>query len=261
MRKIRCAIVDDEPLAVRLIESFISRTPFLELAASFTDSVAAMESLRSQPVDLAFLDIQMADMDGLELSHVIPTSTKIIFTTAFREYAFESYEVSAIDFLLKPIRYDKFLKAAEKARDWFELKERAGATESVYIHPESKAIPYSTETPGRVVQSSDIFLKVDGEFRRIDLADILYVEGMKDYVRFIMKNGARPLVCHLTMKAAEDALPSERFMRVSRSHIVSLDNIRTIDRNLCIYIGDTMIRVTDMYRPAFSEFLQRRLPG
>lgn len=239
MRKIRCAIVDDEPLAVRLIESFVARTPFLELSASFTDSLLALERLREEPVDLVFLDIQMADMDGLELSYVISRSTKIIFTTAFREYAFESYEVSALDFLLKPIRYDKFLKAAEKALDWFEAKQGENREN---------------------VPPKDVFLKADGEFRRINLSDILFVEGMKDYVRFILKDNVRPVVCHLTMKGAEDTLPADRFMRVSRSHIISLENIRTVDRNLCIYIGDTMIRVTDMYKQSFTDFLQKRLP-
>ena len=233
--KIKCAIVDDEPLAIKLIENYISRTPFLELSASFTDSVMAMEQLRANPVDLAFLDIQMADMDGLELSHVIPPDTRIIFTTAFREYAFESYEVSAVDFLLKPIRYDKFLKAAEKAAQWFEMKNKAGET------------------------ASDIFLRVDGELRRVRLADILYVEGMKDYVRFFLGTDKRPLTTHLTMKSVEETLPADRFMRISRSNIISLDNIRAIDRNMCVYIGDTIIRVTDMYRPAFEAYLQKRM--
>lgn len=253
MRKIRCAVVDDEPLAVKLIESFIGRTPFLELACSFTDSVEAMEKLRENPVDLAFLDIQMADMDGMELSHVLPRETRIIFTTAFREYAFESYEVSAIDFLLKPIRYDKFLRAAEKALQWYEMKE----TISPAARETSAGVPPQANEPS-ASPSSDIFIRVDGEIRCVKLSDILYVEGMKDYVRFFLKE-CQPLTTHLTMKSVEESLPTARFMRVSRSHIISLENIRAIDRNMCIYIGDTIIRVTEMYRPAFSSFLQQRL--
>lgn len=253
MRKIRCAVVDDEPLAVRLIESFIGRTPFLELVCSFTDSVEAMEKLRENPVDLAFLDIQMADMDGMELSHVLPRETRIIFTTAFREYAFESYEVSAVDFLLKPIRYDKFLRAAEKALQWYEMKESTST-----LPGEMSCCISSEKNESHAAPSSDIFIRVDGEIRCVKLTDILYVEGMKDYVRFFLK-GCQPLTTHLTMKSVEDALPADRFMRISRSHIISLKNIRTIDRNMNIYIGDTMIRVTDMYRPAFSAFLQQRL--
>ena len=111
-----CMIVDDEPLAVKLLESFVGRTPDLQLVSSFTDSVAAIAALREQPVDLIFLDIQMPDLNGMELAHMLPPQTKIIFTTAFKEYAFDSYEVSAVDFLLKPVRYNKFLTAVEKAK-------------------------------------------------------------------------------------------------------------------------------------------------
>lgn len=116
-----CIIVDDEPLAAKLLESFVSRTEDLELVASFTDSVEAISMIKSHPVDLLFLDIQMPDMNGMELAHMIPSETRVIFTTAFKEYAFESYEVNALDFLLKPIRYNKFLAAVEKARQWFSL--------------------------------------------------------------------------------------------------------------------------------------------
>ena len=115
-----CIIVDDEPLAIRLLENFVERTPFLVLKASFTDSISALQTIKNDVVDLLFLDIQMPDLNGMELSRMVPSRTRIIFTTAFKEYAFDSYEVNALDFLLKPIRYDKFLTAAEKARDWFE---------------------------------------------------------------------------------------------------------------------------------------------
>jgi len=115
-----CIIVDDEPLAIRLLENFVERTPFLVLKASFTDSISALQTIKNDVVDLLFLDIQMPDLNGMELSRMVPSRTRIIFTTAFKEYAFDSYEVNALDFLLKPIRYDKFLTAAEKARDWVE---------------------------------------------------------------------------------------------------------------------------------------------
>lgn len=251
MRKIRCAIVDDEPLAIKLIESFISRTPFLQHEFSFSDSVEAMGVLRDDPVDLVFLDIQMPDMDGLELSHVIPRQTRIIFTTAFREYAFDSYEVSAIDFLLKPIRYDKFLRACEKAREWFELKEGiSGGVEDKQSNP----LPISESTP-----SPDIFIRVDGEIRRLPLSDILFIEGMKDYVKFHLYGDKRHLVSHLTLKSLEEILPGDKFMRISRSHIIAVERIRTVDRNMCVYIGESVIRVTDMYRPGFEEYLHQRL--
>ena len=130
MKTLTCMIVDDEPLAVKMLEDFVSRTPYLRLAASFNDPVLALSTLRESPVDVLFLDIQMPDLDGLNLSRMVPPSTRVIFTTAFKEYAFDSYEVNALDFLLKPIRYHKFLGAAEKARQWFEMnsvKEEGGS--------------------------------------------------------------------------------------------------------------------------------------
>lgn len=231
-----CTIVDDEPLAVKLLESFVERTPALRLVGSYTDSVEAIAALRENPVDLVFLDIQMPDMDGMELAHMLPAQTKIIFTTAFKEYAFDSYEVSAIDFLLKPVRYNKFLAAVEKAQE--------------RIVP-----PPSTLN----LQPSTIFLRVDGELRQLQLDDVLYVAGMKDYVMFYVQSQPRPLITHLTMKAVEDMLPAGRFLRVHRSYIVALDKIRSIDRNDCIYIGNEIIHVTEAFRPAFQQFLDGKV--
>jgi len=230
MTPITCIIVDDEPLAVKLLESFVAKTPQLQLLASFTDSVEALSFLRDHPVQLAFMDIQMPDMNGMELSHMLPERTKVIFTTAFKEYAFESYEVSAIDFLLKPIRYNKFIAAVEKAEQWFS---------------------HQKETPST---PKTMFIRVDGELRQINFDNILFVEGMKDYVRFHVEGERLPLTTHMTMKAVEDALPAENFMRINRSYIVRLDKIRTVDRNLCAYIGNEIIRVTEAYREAFERY-------
>ena len=230
MTPITCIIVDGEPLAVKLLESFVAKTPQLQLLASFTDSVEALSFLRDHPVQLAFMDIQMPDMNGMELSHMLPERTKVIFTTAFKEYAFESYEVSAIDFLLKPIRYNKFIAAVEKAEQWFS---------------------HQKETPST---PKTMFIRVDGELRQINFDNILFVEGMKDYVRFHVEGERLPLTTHMTMKAVEDALPAEDFMRINRSYIVRLDKIRTVDRNLCAYIGNEIIRVTEAYREAFERY-------
>lgn len=231
-----CTIVDDEPLAVKLLESFVERTPALQLVGSYTDSVEAIAALRENPVDLVFLDIQMPDMNGMELAHMLPAQTKIIFTTAFKEYAFDSYEVSAIDFLLKPVRYNKFLTAVEKAQ------KRIVRQPSSVNH-----------------QPSTLFLRVDGELRQLQLDDVLYVAGMKDYVMFYVQSQPRPLITHLTMKAVEDMLPADRFLRVHRSYIVALDKIRSIDRNDCIYIGNEIIHVTEAFRPAFQQFLDGKI--
>jgi DNA-binding LytR/AlgR family response regulator len=235
-------IVDDEPLAVKLLESFVAKTPDLELIGSFTDSVEAINAIKEEKPQLLFLDIQMPDLSGMELAHMLPEETRVIFTTAFKEYAFESYEVSALDFLLKPIRYNKFLAAVEKAKGFFSRNVEGGH------------IPQT------------IFLKVDGEYRQVALSQIIYVCGMKDYVMFYLDGERKPLITHLTMKAVEDMLPTQHFMRVNRSYIVALDKIRKIDRNDCIYIGEEgtsaeIIRVTEAYRETFLQYLQSKFPG
>jgi DNA-binding LytR/AlgR family response regulator len=243
-----CIIVDDEPLAVKLLESFVAKTPDLELLGSFTDSVEAINAIKEHQPNLLFLDIQMPDLNGMELAHMLPEGTKVIFTTAFKEYAFESYEVSALDFLLKPIRYNKFITAVDKAKEWFGRTDKSEVVTVV-----EKPMPSAT--------SETIFLKVDGEFRQLSLSQILYVEGMKDYVMFYIEGQKRPLVTHLTMKSVEDMLPESQFMRVHRSFIVALDKIRSVDRNDCIYIGEEIIRVTEAYHDKFIQYLNSKFPG
>ena len=235
MKPLRCFVVDDEPLAVRMLENYIARTPFLELAASFTDPVQALSEIRSVTPELVFLDIQMPDLSGMELSRMVPEGTRIIFTTAFKQYAFESYEVSALDFLLKPIRYQKFLEAAEKAREWFSMKEAAT------VKPE---------------ETASVFLKVDGTLRKVEFSDILFVEGMKDYVMVYLSSQRQPLVTHLTMKAMEEMLPSGRFMRIHRSHIVALDKVTSVSATGDVKVGERLLHVSDAYKEAFDAYLK-----
>ena len=235
MKPITCIIVDDEPLAVRLLESYVEKTPDLKLMASFTDSINAINAIKTQKPDLIFLDIQMPNIDGMELAHSLPEETRVIFTTAFKEYAFESYEVNALDFLLKPIRYNKFLAAVEKAR---KLHQQPSA-------PQPQ-------------QPNTIFIRVDNEWRNVTIDQITYVNGMKDYVMFYLDNEPKPLVTHLTMKAVEEMLPKEKFLRVHRSYIVAVDKIQKVDRNDCIYIGKEIIHIPDGYLQTFRQFLQSR---
>ncbi len=263
-----CIVIDDEPLAVKLLESFIAKTPDLVLLASFTDSVEAITAVKQQQPDLLFLDIQMPDLNGMELAHMLPPATRVIFTTAFKEYAFESYEVRALDFLLKPIRYNKFLAAIDKAKEWFTVyslqftDDYTDGSEGLASKSTVNRKPSTVNSkPSTVNNNTTLFLKVDGEYRQISLSDILYVSGMKDYVMFFLDSEHRPLVTHLTMKAVEEMLPADRFMRVHRSFIVCLDKIRKVDRNDCIYIGEAIIHVTDAYLPAFHDFLASKFPG
>ncbi|QVJ80126.1 two component transcriptional regulator, LytTR family [Prevotella sp. khp1] len=237
-----CIIVDDEPLAVKLMESFVAKTPDLKLLGSFTDSVEAINAVKEQKPNLLFLDIQMPDLNGMELAHMIPAETRVVFTTAFKEYAFESYEVSALDFLLKPIRYNKFMVAVEKAKEWFAKSES----------------PISQHPSPITNHPSAIFVRVDGELRNITISDIIYVNGMKDYVMFYLDSEPKPLITHLTMKAVEEMLPPEKFLRVHRSYIIAVDKIRKVDRNDCIYIGNEIIHVPDGYQDAFHKFLGTR---
>ena len=248
-------IVDDEPLAVKLLESFVAKTPDLELLGSYTDSVEAINAIREKRPQLLFLDIQMPDLNGMELAHMLPEGTKVIFTTAFKEYAFESYEVSALDFLLKPIRYNKFLAAVEKAKGFFSRNVEGGMwNENCSAMDNSQQGNLITHSTFHIPQT--IFLKVDGEYRQVALERIIYVCGMKDYVMFYLEGERKALITHLTMN----------FMRVNRSYIVALDKIRKVDRNDCIYIGEEgtsaeIIRVTEAYRETFQQYLQSKFPG
>ena len=234
MRQLSCIIVDDEPLAVRLLESYVEKTPSLKLMASFTDSITAITAIKTMKPDLLFLDIQMPNLDGMELAHSLPEETRVVFTTAFKEYAFESYEVNALDFLLKPVRYNKFLAAVEKARK---------LSQQLVAQPQ---------------QPNTLFIRVDGEWRNVVIDQITYVNGMKDYVLFYLDNEPKPLITHLTMKAVEEMLPSDRFLRVHRSYIIAVDKILKVDRNDCIYIGKEIIHIPDGYLQKFRQFLETR---
>ncbi|MBQ1913580.1 MAG: response regulator transcription factor [Bacteroidales bacterium] len=237
MKTLRCIIVDDEPLAVKMLEGYVARTPSLALAGSFNDPVQALSEIRTVAPEIVFLDIQMPDLDGLELSRMLPPDTRVIFTTAFKQYAFDSYEVSALDFLLKPIRYQKFLEAVQKAREWFDLKDAAAQ-------------------PSPVQEKTSVYIKVDGTLLKVELADIRYVEGMKDYVMFHLASRRQPLVTHLTMKAVEELLPPARFLRIHRSHVVNLERIDSVSPQGDVKVGDTLLHVSEGYRPAFDAYLQ-----
>lgn len=246
MSSLSCIIVDDEPLAVRLLVSYVEKTPGLELLASFTDSIKAINAIKAQKPDLLFLDIQMPNIDGMELAHSLPEETRVVFTTAFKEYAFESYEVNALDFLLKPVRYNKFLSAVEKARKQF-------LQTSI---PQQPAPQPSAPQPQ---QPSTVFIRVDSEWRNLAIDDIIYVNGMKDYVLFYLDNEPKPLITHLTMKAVEEMLPKDRFLRIHRSYIIAVDNIQKVDRNDCVYIGKEIIHIPDGYLQTFRQFLETRI--
>lgn len=241
MCKIRCIVVDDEPLAVEMIAGYVHKTPSLELYGTFTDPIQAFSAISQQKPDLVFLDIQMPDLNGLELSRLLPDGTRIIFTTAFKQFAFESYEVDALDYLLKPIRYPKFLEAVAKAEKWFSACKTA-----------------TSETESQADRKS-AFIKVEGEYRKINFDDVIYVSGMRDYIMIHLESETDPLITHLTMKAIDDMLPSDKFMRVHRSHIVALNKITAVDAYGDVLLGKATIPVSDTYRKELERYIQNYL--
>lgn len=230
-------IVDDEPLALDLLESYVERTPFLRLAGRCGNAVGVLSLLRDQPVDVIFLDIQMPGLSGLELSKLIDPGVKVIFTTAFEQYALEGFRVDALDYLLKPVSYPEFLKAANKALEWFETRQPRQAADA---------------TP------QWMFVKADSRLVKVEYDRILYIEGLKDYVKIYLHETSQPIVSLLSMKALEEMLPPASFIRVHRSYIVNTAHINLVERNRIVF-GKTYIPVSDSYKDKFQEFLNARM--
>ena len=236
---LNCIIVDDEPLAIKLLKNFIEKTPFTQLLASFLDPMEAVGAINDD-VHLLFLDINMPGITGLELSRLVSGKTRIIFTTAFREYALDSYEVNALDYLLKPINYTAFLKAVTKGKEWFEQQERLSEMSPAHVQD---------------AQRNFIFVKSDYRQVRVNLDDILFISGMKDYVRIHLASGGRPIIALSTMKAIEEKLPQNQFCRVHRSYIVAISQIESIEHNR-IKIGDELIPISENYLDDFNSKIE-----
>lgn len=240
---VSCIIVDDEPIAISLVESYVLKTPFLKLEGKFSNAIQAMEFLSNHPVDLLFLDIQMPDVTGIELSKMIPSQTRVIFTTAFDEYALEGFKVKALDYLLKPFDYSEFLAAASKAKEWFDLIQK----------PDTPVVNNVTA----VENSENEFLFVKSEYKqlKIKLKDVLYFESMKDYIKIWVKTEDKPILTLMSLKSLEEKLSDKMFMRVHRSFIVNLDNIEVIERSQII-INKQRITVSEQYKSKFTAFIE-----
>ena len=247
--KLTCAIIDDEPLAISLLESYVNKTPFLSLAGKYNSAVNALPILSKEPVDLLFLDIQMPELNGMEFSRILEGDTRIIFTTAFSQYALDSYKVNALDYLLKPISYPDFLKSANKALQWYELL-REGQS-----HPETTDPGTGSSRTAHTIES--IFIKTEYKLMQIELRKILYIEGLKDYVKIYVEDEPRPILSLMSMKSLEDMLPANRFIRVHRSFIVQPEKIKVIERNRIVF-GKEYIPISDNYKQKFMEFLAQR---
>lgn len=233
---LRSIAIDDEPLALQLVTGYIRKTPFLELAGAYENPLDALKKLSMENIDLIFLDIHMPDITGTEFARTIQQGPRIIFTTAYEKYALEGFKLEAVDYLLKPFSYEDFLRAGQKALKLFELESRAAS---------------QIEASGEY-----LFVKSEYKIRRIKFSDILYIEGLKDYIKIYVENEKRPIFSLNSLKHLDTKLPSSQFMRVHRSYIVNLAKIDTIERGRILF-GDIAISVGDQYKEKFQEYLDK----
>lgn len=233
---IKCIAIDDEPLALKQIASYIVKTPFLEKVALCESALQAIEVLQKNQVDLMFVDINMPDLSGMDFVKLLDNPPKVIFTTAYSEYAIEGFKVDALDYLLKPISYPSFLKSVNKAKSWLE----AHNADLVQVN------------------HNDGFLFIKSEYRivRINFNDIKYVEAMSEYVKIHLID-SKPVMSLLSMKSLEEQLPPEQFMRIHRSYIVNLSKISVIERNRIVFEGSVYIPVSEQYKIKFQNWVDK----
>ena len=243
---ISCMIVEDEPLARNLLAQYISKVPYLQLVRACASPLEALEALREQSVDLLFLDIQMPEITGISLLKILPRKPLVIFTTAYSEYALEGYELDVVDYLLKPITLERFLKAIEK------VKQRLLVTKNQELSPvESESKVESKEEPAQ----SYIFVKDGTKLVKVKLNEILYIEGLKDYVMIYTTH--QKIVTLQRMKTLETELPANQFVRIHNSYIVALDAIDAIEKEK-VQVGKVFLPISDTYRKSFKEFIEQK---
>jgi len=234
--KIKCIAIDDEPLALKQISSYVDKTPFLEVVALCHSAFEAMEYLAINEVDLMFVDINMPDLSGMDFVKSLIQKPQIIFTTAYSEYAIEGFQVDALDYILKPISYASFLKAVNKAKTWFELNQKQ--TESIQTTQDS------------------IFVKSEYKMVRIFFSEIKYIESSNEYIQIHLVNND-PVTTLIRLKVMEEQLPKDKFMRVHRSFIVNLDRVKVIERNRIVFDQNVYIPVGEQYKENFQAFVDR----
>ncbi|WP_192822370.1 LytTR family DNA-binding domain-containing protein [Rufibacter sp. LB8] len=240
MKKLRCLAVDDKPLALDILSDYIQKIDFLELAGSTTSALEALKLVDQEKVDLLFLDIQMPELTGIQVMKILGNKCHVILTTAYTEYALEGYEHNVIDYLLKPIAFDRFYRAAQKAQQ--------------LLLPASEPAP--AVTPAAAPENTGqgiIFVKTEYKLVKIRLDDILYVEGLQNYVSIYTKT--ERILSLRNIKKMEEQLPRPQFVRVHKSYIVPLDKIDSIERNR-IFIGEAVIPLGDTYRENFMQIIE-----
>ena len=245
---IRCMAIDDEPLALQQIATYIGKVPFLELTAQCQSAVEARQFLENDTVDAIFCDINMPDLNGMDFVKSLTTPPLIVFTTAYAEYAVEGFKVAAVDYLLKPFGLQDFQRAANR------LQERLAPPSSLLAPPSSLLSPLSSK------KANVVFLKSDYRIIKVAINDIRYIEAMSEYLKVHLRNEQKPITTLLSMKKIEERLP-HNFMRIHRSYIVNLDDIREVNKNRVILDADTYLPIGDIYRENFQQYLDTKFLG
>ncbi|RYG05929.1 MAG: response regulator transcription factor [Chitinophagaceae bacterium] len=232
---LRCIAIDDEELALELLEDNIRKVPYLQLVAAFNSPLEAMKLLQEEQIDLVFLDIQMPGITGIQFIKSFPAQCMFILITAYEKYALEGYNLNVIDYLVKPVEFDRFLKACNKASDLHQLKLKS-------------------KSGGDQTVSDYFFVHVEYSLVKIQKSDILYIEGLKDYIKIYLKAPARPVVTRMSMRTIEDQLPPAQFSRIHKSYIVAIAAIDSI-RKTSVFIGSAELPISDNYKEDFFQLI------
>jgi len=235
---LKCIAIDDEPLALELLEDNISKVPYLQLVASFNNPLDAIKLLQQESIDLVFLDIQMPGLTGLQFIQSITQKPMFILITAYEKYALDGFNLDVVDYLVKPVALDRFIKACNKAWELYQLKTKQKETSDA--------------------QQDYFFINVDYSLLKVIFKDVMYIEGLKDYIKIHLKSSSKPVVARMSMKSIEEQLPSAMFIRVQKSYIVSKEYITAIRKN-SIFIGNIEIPVGDNYRDGLASLTGRPL--
>lgn len=232
--KLRSIAIDDEPLALELLEDNISKVPFLQLLAGFNKPIEALQFLHSNEVDLVFIDIQMPGLTGLQLIQSLPKKPLFILVTAYEQFALQGYELDVVDYLVKPVRFDRFLKACTKALEIHEARNK------------------STVNNGQ--ERDHMFIQADYMMVRVNFEDIQWIESLKDYLRIHMTGSQKPIVARMSMKSIEEQLPATRFLRIHKSYIVATAAITAVQKGT-VFLGDIQLPVGDLYKESLQRFI------
>ena len=242
---IRCIIVDDEPLAVAQLEKYVERVPFLVNVGSCSSAAEAMEILSTGNVDAMFVDINMPDIDGVQFVRSLVNPPFVVFTTAYSEYAIDGFKLDAIDYLLKPIAFEDFLKASNKLNRIYSMNNNV----------------QSAVEQGEGVCHDCLFVKSDYRMLRVPISSIKYIESMSEYVRIFVEDSPKPIVSLLSMKKIEESLPVGDFMRVHRSYLVNLNKVKEVSKMRLVYDGGVYVPIGEMYKDAFFEYIDKHFIG